>query len=132
LERAKINGVEARILSAEEVKALEPNINPEVKGALLCPTGGIVNPFLLSVRAFENAMDNGVKLHLNEEVKGVQKEKTGFLVTTNKGSYQAKVVINAAGLHSDDSREDDRRRSLGTSRRGKANIMSWITMLRDW
>lgn len=102
LGRAKINGVEARILSAEEVKALEPNINPEVKGALLCPTGGIVNPFLLSVRAFENAMDNGVKLHLNEEVKSVQKEKTGFLVTTNKGSYQAKVVINAAGLHSDE------------------------------
>jgi len=102
LERAKINGVEAKILSAEEVKTLEPNINPEVKGALLCPTGGIVNPFLLSVRAFENAMDNGVKLHLNEEVKGIKKENGGFLVTTTKGTYQAKVVINAAGLHSDE------------------------------
>jgi glycerol-3-phosphate dehydrogenase len=102
LERAKTNGVEARLLSAEEVKTMEPNINPEVKGALLCPTGGIVNPFLLSVRAFENAMDHGVKLHLDEEVTGVAKEKDHFVVATAKGHYEAKVVINAAGLHSDD------------------------------
>jgi glycerol-3-phosphate dehydrogenase len=102
LERAKLNGVEAKILSADEVKALEPNINPEVKGALLCPKGGIVNPFLLVVRAFENAMDNGVKLALNEEVTGIRKAGDHYAVTTDKGTYEAKVVINAAGLHSDE------------------------------
>jgi glycerol-3-phosphate dehydrogenase len=65
LERAKQNGVKARSSrSAEEFKKMEPNINPEAKGALLCPDGGIVNPFLLPVRAMENAMDNGVELHL--------------------------------------------------------------------
>jgi glycerol-3-phosphate dehydrogenase len=102
LERAKQNGVEAKLLSSDEVKKLEPNINPEVKGALLCPKGGIVNPFLLVARAFENAMDNGVKLALNEEVKSIQKVKDHYVVTTQDKSYEAKVVINAAGLHSDE------------------------------
>jgi L-2-hydroxyglutarate oxidase LhgO len=37
LERAKKNGVKARLVSAEELKKMEPNINPEAKGALLCP-----------------------------------------------------------------------------------------------
>jgi glycerol-3-phosphate dehydrogenase len=101
-ERSKENGVPCQLLSAEEVKKIEPHINPEVKGALLCPTGGIVNPFTLVDHAIENAMDNGVKLHLNEAVTGVSPLKDGFLVKTDKGSYEAKVVINAAGLYSDE------------------------------
>ncbi|MCH3910149.1 MAG: NAD(P)/FAD-dependent oxidoreductase [Bacilli bacterium] len=100
--RAEKNGVEARLMSHDEVIKAEPNINPEVKGALLCPTGGIVNPFLLVARAFENAMDNGVKLALNEEVTGIESKKDGFVVKTKDNEYEAKVVINAAGLHSDD------------------------------
>jgi glycerol-3-phosphate dehydrogenase len=102
IERAKQNGVPAKLLSADEVKKMEPNINPEVKGALLCPTGGIVNPFTLVVHAMENAMDNGVKLELDEEVKDIKKIDGGYKVITSKGDREAKVVINAAGLHSDD------------------------------
>ncbi len=100
--RAKENGVPTKILTGEEVKAMEPNINPDVKGALLCPTGGIVNPFLLVAHAFENAIDNGVKLALNEEVIGIERIDDHFLVKTNKGNHEAKLLINAAGLHSDD------------------------------
>ena len=33
-ERSKINGVEVKLLSKEEVLKMEPNINPDVKGAL--------------------------------------------------------------------------------------------------
>jgi glycerol-3-phosphate dehydrogenase len=84
LERAKKNGVPAKLLTAEEVKKAEPNINPEVKGALLCPTGGIVNPFTLVSHAMENAMDNGVKLALDEEVLSVEKTKNGYKVKTDK------------------------------------------------
>jgi glycerol-3-phosphate dehydrogenase len=101
-KRSKENGVPCKILGPDEVKKMEPNINPEVKGALLCPTGGIVNPFLLVVHAMENAIDNGVKLHLNEEVTDVKRVGDHYLVSTSKGEYEAKVVINAAGVHSDD------------------------------
>jgi len=102
LERAKQNGVKARLVDAAELQKMEPNINPEAKGALLCPDGGIVNPFLLPVRAMENAIDNGVELHLNEEVTSIHKDHDHYVLNTNKATYEAKVVVNAAGLHSDD------------------------------
>lgn len=102
LERAKENGVPAKFLTKEEVLKMEPNINPDVKGALFCETGAVISPFALTAHAMENACDNGVKLHLDEEVKGIEYKDNIFLVKTNKGEYQAKMVINAAGLHSDD------------------------------
>ena len=46
-ERSRINGVEVKLLSKEEVMAMEPNITPEIKGALLAPTAGIIDPFNL-------------------------------------------------------------------------------------
>ena len=39
-ERSRINGVEVQLLNKEEVLKMEPNINPEVKGALFAPTAG--------------------------------------------------------------------------------------------
>ena len=101
-KRATLNGVPAKLLSPEEVKEMEPNINPDVKGALLCPTGAIVSPFALTAHAMENATDNGVKLHLDEGVVSVEPKGERFIVKTNKGEYETKIVINAAGLHSDE------------------------------
>ncbi len=100
-ERSKQNGVEVKLLSKEEVLALEPNISPEVKGALLAPSAGIVNPFTLVVHAMENAVDQGVELHLNEEVKDIHEKNGGFEVLTSRGSYETKVVINCAGIYGD-------------------------------
>ncbi len=100
--RAKQNGVMARIIDQNELFKMEPNVNKEAKAALLCPEGGIVNPFLLAIHALENAVDNGVTLHLGEEVISLSKEKEFWKVRTKKGEYEAKVVINAAGVHSDD------------------------------
>ena len=100
-ERSAQNGVDVKILSANEVKALEPNISNEVKGALLAPSAGIVNPFTLTVHAIENAVDNGVELHLGEEVLSIKKDGSFYRVKTNKAEYEAKVVINAAGVYSD-------------------------------
>ncbi|MCR5505458.1 MAG: NAD(P)/FAD-dependent oxidoreductase [Bacilli bacterium] len=99
--RSAINGVPVELLSAEKVKEMEPNITPEVKGALFAPTAGIIDPFNLVVHCVENAVDNGVKLFLNEEVVSISKSKDIFLVVTKKNNYEAKVVINAAGAFSD-------------------------------
>ena len=100
-KRSAENGVPVKILSADEVKEMEPHINKEVKGALLAPTAGVVDPFNLVVHAVENAVDNGVELHLSEPVTGITDKGDYFLVKTPKGEYQTKVVINAAGLYSD-------------------------------
>ncbi len=100
-KRSHENGVEVRILSADEVKKMEPHISQEAKGALLAPTAGVVDPFNLVVHAVENAVDNGVELHLSEPVIDIVDKGEYFLVKTPKGEYESKVVINAAGLYSD-------------------------------
>jgi len=100
-ERSKQNGVEVELLSGEEVKKLEPNINPCVKGALLAPTAGIVDVFNFVVHAVENAVDNGVKLFLNQEVVSIKKDGENYVVKTKKDEFVSKVVINAAGCFAD-------------------------------
>ena len=100
-ERSKLNGVEVKLLNKEEVLKMEPNINPEVKGALFAPTAGIIDPFNLVVHAMENAIDNGVSFLRNHEVLDIKKENDYFVVETNKKELYAKVVINAAGVFSD-------------------------------
>ena len=100
-KRSKENGVPVKILSKEETLELEPNINPEVKGSLFAPTAGIVDPFNLVVHTMENAVDNGVKLFVNQEVKDIKYLNNEFVVKTQNNEYHSKVAINAAGLYSD-------------------------------
>lgn len=101
LVRSKQNGVETRLLSKEELKKLEPNISDEALGGLLAPTAGIIDPFNLVIHCVENAVDNGVELHLREEVQDIKYVDDIFEIDTNKGHYQSKIVINAAGLGSE-------------------------------
>lgn len=103
-KRSAINGVPVQILNAEETLKLEPHLNKDVKGSLFAPTAGIVNPFTLSVHAIENAVDNGVKLFLEEKVVLINKDDSGFYnITCQSGNvYQTKIIINAAGIYSDE------------------------------
>lgn len=100
-ERSKLNGVTTRILSKEELKTLEPNISDEALGGLLAPTAGVIDPFNLAIHCVENAVDNGVKLELNQEVIDIKYIDDHFVVKTNKGEFASKLVINAAGLGSE-------------------------------
>lgn len=99
--RSAINKVPVQLLSREEALAIEPNLSDITKGALLAPTAGIVYPWELAIALMENAMDNGVKLKLNNEVSAIEKTEHGFKVTTNADTYESKVVINCAGVFAD-------------------------------
>ena len=97
-ERAKLNGVETVLLDREKVLELEPKVTQDVVGGLLAPTAGIIDPFNLCVHLMENAIDNGVKLQLEEEVTKIVKKDDYFEVNDK---YQAKLVINATGVMGD-------------------------------
>lgn len=101
IERSKENGVNIEVLNPQQVKKMEPNITSNCLGALFAKDAGIVNPFELVTHAFENAMDNGAELALNEEVIDIIDNGDSFLIRTKKNEYKARVVINAAGLFSD-------------------------------
>ena len=104
LQQGKENGVEGlEILEKKELLALEPALSEEVVCALHAPTGGIVCPFKLTIALAENAAVNGVEFHLNEGVKRVQPGTVeGYTVETGKGTYETRIVVNAAGLYGDE------------------------------
>lgn len=96
------NGVKTIILDKEELFLLEPNLALDAKYGLLAESAGIVNPFEYTVALMENAIFNGVKLNLEEEVLKISKLENTYKIITNKNEYITKIVINAAGLNSGD------------------------------
>ena len=60
--------------TGEELLAMEPNLNPEVKGGLYIPRESIIDPFILVQALAENANENGVSFLLNTKVTGIQTE----------------------------------------------------------
>lgn len=101
-ERGEANGVEGlRILNRQELIELEPNVGDEAVAALYAPTGGIVCPFGLTIALAENAADNGVEFRFGQEVKSIERKEEGYLVAAGENVYEARVVVNAAGVYAD-------------------------------
>ena len=126
LQQGKENGVEGlEILEKKELLALEPALSEEVVCALHAPTGGIVCPFKLTIALAENAAVNGVEFHLNEGVKRVQPGTVeGYTVETGKGTYETRIVVNAAGLYGDEIHNQVSGEKLHiTSRKGEYCLM---------
>ncbi|MDR3053622.1 MAG: FAD-dependent oxidoreductase [Coriobacteriales bacterium] len=71
---AAANGVEGtRLLTAAELRALEPAVSPTALGALLAPTGAICDPYGVAFAAAENAAENGVAFLFGEQVCGLKR-----------------------------------------------------------
>ena len=94
-QRGLNNGVEGlEILNKEQILEKEPQISSEVRIALLAKTSAIVLPWEYALALAETAVRNGVELKLNNEVKAIKKTGETFLVTTDKGIYEGKYIIN--------------------------------------
>lgn len=89
--------------TGEQLLAMEPNLNPEVKGGLYIPRESIIDPFLLCIGLAENAADNGVEFLLGTKCTGIKVEEGAVTtVNTTAGDIATKYVINAAGLYCDE------------------------------
>lgn len=90
-------------LTKEQIIAMEPNINPEVRGGLHIPRESIIDPFILVQALAENANENGVDFLLNTKVTGIQTENQKIkAVETTAGVIETRYVINAAALYCDE------------------------------
>ncbi len=97
-------GVEGlKKLSPEEVLELEPNLNPKVKGAMLCESAGICDPFGICVAYAENAAANGVDFYFEHELcEASRNDDASFeLICKNAQHFNAQVVVNCAGVYAD-------------------------------
>jgi glycerol-3-phosphate dehydrogenase len=97
-----LNGVTSKRLSKKKVLEMVPNLREDIWGGLFLPTAGVVNPVEMTACAIRFAKANGVEFHYDCEVTGIERRKDGFVVKTTKGDFEAKCVINCAGLYADD------------------------------
>ncbi len=89
--------------TGEQLLAMEPSLNPDVKGGLYIPRESIIDPFLLCIGLAENAADNGVEFLLGTKCTGIKVEEGAVTtVNTTAGDIATKYVINAAGLYCDE------------------------------
>ena len=102
-ERGVANGVpDLKIITGDEVRAMEPNVTDEVVAALYAPTGGIVCPFGLTIALAENACDNGVEFKFFTEVTDIKRIEGGYeLAVKGQDPITTRFVVNAAGVYAD-------------------------------
>lgn len=97
------NGVEnLRIIDRTELLKLEPALNDNVHSALLANDSGIVCPYGMAIALAENAYQNGIEFFFENKVTGIEKTTKGFVVTSEKAIMETKLIVNAAGLYSDE------------------------------
>jgi len=120
-ERGRKNNVPyMEFLSRAKTLEMEPNLNPDLLGALYAPSTGIICPYEFCYALVEDALQNGLNLFTQEKVVRIRRgrprtnvrgsaEASGrgrghpVEVETEKGSrFSGSFVINAAGVYADD------------------------------
>lgn len=102
-ERGIRNGVpELKILSADATLDREPYLTRDVHSSLFAPSAGIVMPWTLCIAMAEVFARNGGEIRLETCVSGLNSSTSGIRVQTNRGDINARFVVNAAGLFSDE------------------------------
>jgi len=102
IAKARANRVyDLEMLSAKNILELEPAVTPDVRGGLLVPREGIIDPFLFVIALAENATANGTEFLTDWEVSNLTFDKNEYTAESQKGWITAKFVVNAAGLFTD-------------------------------
>lgn len=110
--RARENGIEGvEELTGDEIRKLEPQASAAVIGGLIAPSAGVCDPYGLALGCMEQAVLQGTRLFFGACVSDVERIDGGGsdelpyryrLRTSNGDVYEARVVVNAAGVHADE------------------------------
>ena len=99
-EDLDIRGVS--LLDRKGVEELEPDVHPKYIGGLFDANEAVVLPMSWAVAFEENAEQNGARIFKSTEVKSIDEKRDHYIIKTNSGSFNARYVVNAAGLYADE------------------------------
>ena len=94
----KSRGYVAELLAVNEARAIEPELNPALRGAMYFPLRGQADP-VKATRAFADAARNrGASILTNREVTGIAQSADGkYRVACSEETFQARNLVLAAG-----------------------------------
>ena len=102
LQQGLKNGVPGlKILSGDAAREMEPMLSPGVTAALHAPTTGTTNPWQMCFAAYENALQNGCDVLKNAPVRGIHRDRDGYVLQTDAGEICCRTIINCAGMQAD-------------------------------
>lgn len=102
-QRRKLGVIDTKVISKEELYKQNPSLKEGYDYGLYNSCAGTVCPYGLTIAYGENAVSNGAKIMLNTAVLGMEvKDKKIICVKSNRGTIYPKLVINAAGVFSDE------------------------------
>ena len=97
MNRASKNSVPLEFVTEEEGRAIEPRVKTYQK-ALFSPTTSSVNPKELVESLLSDAIREGVQIKSNSRYLRRAGKRS---IQTSDGAYEAKYLINVAGLYAD-------------------------------
>lgn len=102
----RLLGLPCVFTPSRALQKAEPQLSAQFTCALHFLSAGVVSPYQLTIALAENAIDNGARVSLDTAVLGMQREGAHIVsVQTNRGAVRPRIVINAAGVFSDDVAE---------------------------
>ncbi|MFT8887183.1 MAG: FAD-binding oxidoreductase [Ethanoligenens sp.] len=101
-DRAKAAGLDVRMVSAAEAKAINPYLSETVIGASWCATDGHANPLRTTLAFYRRARQLGAQFFTDMPVKNLRKigGKARQVVTLDGTVFEAENIVVAAGYAS--------------------------------
>ena len=93
----KSRGIEAELIGANELRALEPCIGDVAIAAEWCPGEGKINPLKGTYAVVARAKALGARFRRGSDVQAIERDGTHWKVTTSRGEIRARRVVNTAG-----------------------------------
>ncbi|WP_448596829.1 L-2-hydroxyglutarate oxidase [Thermoleptolyngbya sp.] len=98
-QRGLQNGIQVARITAEEVREIEPHVSC-LAGVRVFSTG-IADYKQVCQKYAEIVRSQGGELYLNTKVERMVDRPNSKVVETTNGTFEARLVVNCAGLHSD-------------------------------
>ena len=98
-QRGQQNEVRCEMIGPQRLAELEPH-TAGIQ-AIHVPEAGICNFRQVSLKLAERLREQGATLQTNARVKRIRRQSSGVVVESKGGVFQARYLVNCAGLHSD-------------------------------
>ncbi len=102
VKKAHINNVKkVRVINKQKLLKNEPNISNLAFGAISVPDEYIIDSWSSPLAYLTQAVNHGAQYHFDTEVLSGNFKDGLWKIKTNKGIFNAKYIINAAGIYAD-------------------------------
>jgi dimethylglycine dehydrogenase len=98
--KARILDIDYQLIGPKKVGRLFPlMVLDGIHGACYEPEGGYIDAAMATQAFAKGARDNGAKIYRQTQVTGLEQKRAGdWRVTTDKGTIDAEIVVNATGF----------------------------------